>query len=179
MLIWVAIGAGFYLVPEVSRRRAEGEDTRPVLLRALGIIVVCAIPCLLIFAFAAHPLISAVFGPKKASAYESLLPLGAAFTVLACTYLAIQYMLALKRTWFLIAIGRRRDRRARAPAPGQPPAAGFAAVVLAIQAVGALVAFAIACGGATTLRRRPPSRPSLHSSGVRRPPPLHRTPPSG
>ena len=45
VLIWVAIGAGFYLVPEVSRRRAAGEDTRPVLFRALAIIVVCAIPC--------------------------------------------------------------------------------------------------------------------------------------
>ncbi len=41
VLIWVAIGAGFYLVPEVSRRRSEGEDTRPVLFRALGIIA-CA-----------------------------------------------------------------------------------------------------------------------------------------
>ena len=29
VLIWVAIGAGFYLVPEVSRRRAAGEDTAP------------------------------------------------------------------------------------------------------------------------------------------------------
>ncbi len=29
VLIWVAIGAGFYLVPEVSRRRAQGEETRP------------------------------------------------------------------------------------------------------------------------------------------------------
>ena len=36
VLIWVAIGAGFYLVPEVSRRRAAGEDTRPVLAKALG-----------------------------------------------------------------------------------------------------------------------------------------------
>ncbi len=26
VLIWVAMGAGFYLVPEVSRRRAAGED---------------------------------------------------------------------------------------------------------------------------------------------------------
>ena len=39
VLIWVAIGAGFYLVPEVSRRRAAGEDTRPVLMVALGIVV--------------------------------------------------------------------------------------------------------------------------------------------
>ncbi len=34
-----------------------------------------------------------------------LLPLGAAFTVLAATYLAVQYMLALKRVWFLPALG--------------------------------------------------------------------------
>ncbi len=51
VLIWVAIGAGYYLVPEVSRRRAAGEDTRPVLAKALGIILVCAVPVLLIFAF--------------------------------------------------------------------------------------------------------------------------------
>jgi len=144
VLIWVAIGAGFYLVPEVSRRRAEGEDTRPVLLRTLGIIIVCAIPCLLIFAFGAKLLITAVFGASKASAYKSLLPLGAAFTVLSCTYLAIQYMLALKRTWFLIAIAAVAiaEPILLLQASRRPP--GFAAVVLAIQAVGAVVAFSIA-----------------------------------
>ena len=144
VLIWVAIGAGFYLVPEVSRRRAEGEDTRPVLLRTLGIILVAAIPCLLIFAFGSHPLISDVFGPKKATAYTSLLPLGAAYTVLACTYLAVQYMLALKQTWFLLAIAvvAVAEPVLLLQAPRNP--AGFAVVVLAIQTVGALVVFALA-----------------------------------
>ena len=148
VLIWVAIGAGFYLVPEVSRRHAEGEDTRPVLLRALGIILVCAIPCLLIYAFAPHLLISSVFGAKKAKAYQSLLPLGAAFTVLACTYLAVQYMLALKRTWFLLAVGviAVAEPFLLLQAPRRP--AGFAIVVLAIQTVCAVVAFTLA------LRRR-------------------------
>jgi O-antigen/teichoic acid export membrane protein len=144
VLIWVAIGAGFYLVPEVSRRRAEGEGTRPVLLRTLGIILVCAIPCLLIFAFAAHPLISAVFGAKKATASDSLLPLGAAFTVLSCTYLAIQYMLALKRTWFLVAIGAVAVAEPVLLLQASRNPAGFAVVVLGIQAVGALLAFSIA-----------------------------------
>jgi O-antigen/teichoic acid export membrane protein len=144
VLIWVAIGAGFYLVPEVSRRRAEGEDTRPVMMRTLGIILVCAIPCLLIFAFAAHPLISAVFGAKKATASDSLLPLGAAFTVLSCTYLAIQYMLALKRTWFLVAIGAVAIAEPILLLQASRRPAGFAAVVLGIQAVGALVAFSVA-----------------------------------
>ncbi len=142
--IWVAIGAGFYLVPEVSRRRAEGEDTRRVLIKTLGIILVAAIPCLLIYAFASHLLISSVFGKAKAGASSSLLPLGAAFTVLACTYLAVQYMLALKRKWFLLPLGAVAvaEPILLLQAPGQP--AGFAVVVLGVQAVGAIVAFALA-----------------------------------
>jgi O-antigen/teichoic acid export membrane protein len=144
VLIWVAIGAGFYLVPEVSRRKAEGEDTRPVLIRTLGIILVAAVPCLVIFAFASHLLISTVFGANKASASDSLLPLGAAFTVLACTYLAIQYMLALKRTWFLIAIAAVAIAEPVLLLQASRQPAGFAAVVLAVQAVGALLAFSIA-----------------------------------
>ena len=44
VLIWVAMGAGFYLVPEVSRRHAAGEDGRPVLAKALAIVAVCAVP---------------------------------------------------------------------------------------------------------------------------------------
>jgi O-antigen/teichoic acid export membrane protein len=147
VLIWVAIGAGFYLVPEVSRRRTEGEDTRPVLLRTLAIIAVAAAPCLVIYAFGAHPLISAVFGAAKAKASDSLLPLGAAFTVLACTYLAIQYMLALKRTWFLLALAvvAVAEPVLLLQASRQP--ASFAVVVLGIQAAGALIAFALALRG--------------------------------
>ncbi|HEV3053407.1 MAG TPA: hypothetical protein VGX45_02045 [Solirubrobacteraceae bacterium] len=144
VLIWVAIGAGFYLVPEVSRRRSEGVATRPVLFRALAIIGVCAIPCLLIFAFGAHPLISAVFGHKKATAYKSLLPLGAAFTVLSATYLAIQYMLALKRTWFLLPMGCVAIAEPILLLHASKQPASFALVVLGIQAVGALLAFGLA-----------------------------------
>ena len=159
VLIWVAMGAGFYLVPEASRRRAAGEDTRPVLLGALAIVLVCAIPCLLIYAFAAHPLLSIVFGKKRAIASDSLLPLGAAFTVLAATYLAVQYMLALKRTAFLIAIGAVAVlepilllHAAKRPAP-------FATVVLLVQAIGALLAFGMALrrGGPPPEATPPPS----------------------
>ena len=144
VLVWVAIGAGFYLVPEVSRRRAAGEDTRPVLTRALAIIAVCAIPCLLIFAAVPHLLLSVAFGTKRATASNSLLVLGTAFTVLAATYLAIQYLLALKRTWFLVPLGivAVAEPFILVQAPKHP--AGFAATVLAVQAVGALLAFTLA-----------------------------------
>ncbi len=144
VLIWVAIGAGFYLVPEVSRRRAAGEDTRTVLFKALGIIGVCAIPCLLIFAAVPHLLLSVAFGSKRATASNSLLVLGLAFTVLATTYLAIQYMLALKRTWFLVPLAAIAVAEPFVLLQGPKNPRGFAAVVLAVQIVAALVAFALA-----------------------------------
>jgi O-antigen/teichoic acid export membrane protein len=144
VLVWVAIGAGFYLVPEVSRRRAAGEDTRPVLWAALGIILVCSIPVLLIFGFGARPLLRAGFGPHRLLASDSLLILGIAFTGLAATYLAIQYMLALKRTSFLVALGAVAIAEPILLLQASRKPAGFAAVVLGIQAIGALLAFALA-----------------------------------
>ena len=115
-----------------------------MLIRTLGIVLVAAIPCLLIFGFGAKPLITAVFGAKKATAYQSLLPLGAAFTVLACTYLAVQYMLALKRTWFLIPIGAVAIAEPALLLQASKNPADFAIVVLGIQAVAALLAWAMA-----------------------------------
>ncbi|MBV9050569.1 MAG: hypothetical protein JOY58_20065 [Solirubrobacterales bacterium] len=144
VLIWVAMGASFYLVPEVSRRRSEGKDTRPVLMRALAIIFVCAVPVLLIFAFGSKPLLRAAFGPKRVAASDSLLVLGLAFTVLACTYLAIQYMLALKRTSFLIVLAAVAVAEPVLLLQASRKPTGFAAVVLGVQAVGALLAFALA-----------------------------------
>ncbi|HEX8975048.1 MAG TPA: hypothetical protein VF781_00930 [Solirubrobacteraceae bacterium] len=144
VLVWVAMGAGFYLVPEVSRRRAGGEDTRPILFRSLAIILVCAIPCLLIFAVVPKELLTAAFGARRASASGSLLVLGAAFTVLAATYLAIQYLLALKRTRFLVVIGAVAVAEPILLLNASRQPTGFAAVVLAVQAVGALLAFGLA-----------------------------------
>jgi O-antigen/teichoic acid export membrane protein len=144
VLVWVAMGAAFYVVPEVSRRRAIGEDTRRVLLNALVIILACAVPVLLIFGFGARPLLHAAFGADKLKAVSSLLILGIAFTVLAMTYLAIQYMLALKRTWFLIVLATVAvaEPILLLQAPRRP--AGFAAVVLAVQGAGAVLAFVMA-----------------------------------
>ena len=85
-----------------------------------------------------------MFGAKKATAYQSLLPLGAAFTVLACTYLAVQYMLALKRTWFLIPIGAVAIAEPALLLQASKNPADFAIVVLGIQAVAALLAWAMA-----------------------------------
>lgn len=145
VLVWIAIGAGFYLVPETSRRHAEGEDTRPVLLRALAIVLACAVPVLAIFAFGGRLLLKAAFGADRLLAVDALLPLGVAFTLLALTYLAIQYLLALRRTWFLVplaAVAIAEPTLLLTVAPSNPD--GFAAVVLAIQAVAAAVALTLA-----------------------------------
>jgi O-antigen/teichoic acid export membrane protein len=166
VLIWVAIGAGFYLVPEVSRRRAAGEDTRPVLARALAIILVCAVPVLLIFGFGATPLLRAAFGAKRLQASGSLLILGVAFTVLAATYLAVQYMLALKRTWFLIPLGAVAVAEPILLLQASNRPDGFAAVVLAVQAVGAVLAFGMALRperAPAPPTRRAPNPPEPHT----------------
>jgi O-antigen/teichoic acid export membrane protein len=145
VLVWVAIGVGFYLVPETSRRDAEGQDTRPVLLRALGIVLVCAVPVLLIFALGGRLLLRLAFGADRLLAVDALLPLGVAFTLLALTYLAIQYLLALHRTRFLIPLGLvaiAEPALLLSVAPADPN--GFAATVLALQALAAVLALGLA-----------------------------------
>jgi hypothetical protein len=98
----------------------------------------------LIFWLGGHELLTIVFGRKRAIASSALLPLGAAFTMLAGTYLAVQYMLALHRRMFLIAIGlvAAIEPVLLLQAPRNP--AGFATVVLAVQALGAVLAFGMA-----------------------------------
>jgi O-antigen/teichoic acid export membrane protein len=144
VLIWVAMGAGFYLVPEVSRRHAEGKDGRPVLANALGIVAVAAIPCLLIYGLAPHLLIKAAFGSRRLLAVDALFILGVGFTVLAATYLAVQYMLALKRKWFLLPLGLVAIAEPILLLQASKKPIGFATVVLAVQIVGALIAFGMA-----------------------------------
>ncbi|MGH2927829.1 MAG: hypothetical protein ACRDL8_06470, partial [Solirubrobacteraceae bacterium] len=172
VLIWVATGAGFYLVPEVSRRRGAGEDTRPILARALLIVAVCAVPVLAIFAFESHLLIRLAFGQSKTLAAGSLLVLGLAFTVLACTYLAIQYLLALRRTWFLVAVAAVAVAEPILLLNASHKPTSFAAVVLAIQAVGALLAFGFALAPDRRPSATPPSLPPMDRGPERVPEPV-------
>jgi len=100
-IIWVAVGLGLYLVPEAARRSEAGGDARPILLRTLGLIVVFSVPALLIFALGAEPLLSAAFGDDLTDGASALPWLGLAMALLACTYLSVQYMLALGRAVFI------------------------------------------------------------------------------
>jgi len=144
-LVWVAMGAGFYLVPETARRHSEGEDTRPVLVRTIAIVLVLAVPALAVFAAVPRLLLRAAFGADRLLTVDALLPLGIAFTLLAVTYLAIQYMLALHRTGFLIPLGVvALAYPALLIAVGPEAPTDFAALVLGMQALACAVALLLA-----------------------------------
>lgn len=107
VIIWLAIGVGLYLLPEAARRAGEGIDGTPVLQRALGVLVAAAVPMILLYVVAGRFLLETVFGSGLASAADALSLLGVAMTLLAVTYLTLQYQLALGRKTFLflLAIG--------------------------------------------------------------------------
>lgn len=104
-IIWVAVGLGMYLLPEVARRTLEGEDTRHILLRVLGVLAAVAVPMLIVYSLAAEPLLSLVFGSDLTDASGALGLLGLAMAALASAYLAVQYLLALGRTRFAWLLG--------------------------------------------------------------------------
>ena len=138
VLVWVAMGAGFYLVPETSRRHAAGRGHAAACCCARSrSCSSCALPVLVIFAFGGTQLLQAAFGADRLLAVDALLPLGVAFTLLALTYLAIQYLLALRRTRSCCRSAR-RARRAGAAADGRAGEPGrLRAVVLGVQAIAA------------------------------------------
>jgi O-antigen/teichoic acid export membrane protein len=100
-IIWVAIGLGMYLLPEAARRTRMGLDARPILVRTIVLVTVISVPLLIVFTFAAKPLLTFVYGSDLAGASGALPLLGVAMTLLACAYLSVQYLLALGRASFL------------------------------------------------------------------------------
>ena len=142
VVVWVAIGIGFYLLPEAARKHDANEDARPVLFKALAMTGIVAAPCLLIYAFVPELLLKLAFGPKYAGGAQALLELGAAMALLSICYLAVQLLLALKETRFLIglALVAAAEPIALQLLPGGGTINGFATTVLIIQAVAAPMA---------------------------------------
>ena len=102
-IMWVAIGLGFWLVPEAAKRVHSGTDPRQPLERAMAGVGLLAVPLLIVYAVAGELLLDVVF--KLTDAAGALPWLGLAFTFLACSYLAIQYLLALHHWTFLWPLG--------------------------------------------------------------------------
>ncbi len=143
-IVWVAIGVGFYLVPETARRTREGEDVRPVLWRSLAIVAALALPAMAIFALVPHLLLEVAFGSDLVAADSALPVLGVAMSLLACSYLAVQYLLALGRRHFLVPLAvLALIEPVLLLATGIDELVAFAAIVLGVQAAtaAAMLAF--------------------------------------
>jgi O-antigen/teichoic acid export membrane protein len=138
-LVWIAVGLGMWLLPEAVRRAAGGRDPRPVLARAFALIAVVAIPALAAYAIVPRLVLRTAFGSEYESGESILLLLGAAYGLLALTYLAVQFLLGMRRHGPLWALA--------AAAIAQPILLAtmdglddFAVAVLGIQTVAAVVA---------------------------------------
>jgi glycosyltransferase involved in cell wall biosynthesis/O-antigen/teichoic acid export membrane protein len=134
-VVWVAIGIGLHLLPEATRRAAAGLDPRPVLVRALLILVAIATPALLIFAAAPDLLLRLAFGPDLTQASGALIFLGAAMTLLAVAYLTVQYMVALGETRFLWVLAFIALCEPILLSATSLSVTGFAGIVFAVQCV--------------------------------------------
>jgi O-antigen/teichoic acid export membrane protein len=142
-VVWIAIGIGLHLLPEATRRSAAGLDPRPVLLRALGILVAIAAPALLIFAAAPKLLLRLAFGPDLTLAADALIFLGAAMTLLAVAYLTVQYMVALGETRFLWVLAVIALAEPVLLSATDLTVTGFAGIVFAVQCVVAVSVLAL------------------------------------
>jgi glycosyltransferase involved in cell wall biosynthesis/O-antigen/teichoic acid export membrane protein len=149
LVVWVAIGIGLYLLPEATRRAAAGLDPRPVFLRTLGLVALVSVPALAIFALVPSLLLRLAFGEEFTSAADALVVLGAAMTLLAVAYLAVQYMLALRQVAFLWVVGVVAIAEPFLLTAGDLDLVAFSGVVFALQCVAAAGALVLA------LRRRP------------------------
>jgi O-antigen/teichoic acid export membrane protein len=150
-LVWIAAGIGLWLLPEAVRRAADGRDPRVVLARALAVIGVLALPALTLYAAAPELVLRTAFGAEYVAAGGVLLALGAAYALLAVTYLAVQYLLGLHARRFVaaLAVAAAAEPVVLLLADGLR---GFAFVVLAAQAAVAAAVLAL------TLRRAAPPR---------------------
>jgi O-antigen/teichoic acid export membrane protein len=144
LVVWVAIGVGLYLLPEATRRAASGLDPRPVFVRTLALVGIVAVPALLIFAVFPSQLLRLAFGEEYTSAADVLVVLGAAMTLLAVAYLAVQYMLALRQTAFLWVLGVVAVAEPLLLTSADLDLVSFAVVVLAVQGAAAAGALGLA-----------------------------------
>jgi glycosyltransferase involved in cell wall biosynthesis/O-antigen/teichoic acid export membrane protein len=163
LAIWVAIGIAVYLIPEAARRAAAGQDPRPVLGRALAIVAAIALPALLIFVAASSLLLRLAFGDEFVQADDALILLGLAMSLLAVTYLSVQYMLALYRFKFLFPLAALALVEPLLLSLGEDSLSSFAGVVLAIQAAAAVTMLSLAlrsrASAVSAAAEAPPLRP--------------------
>jgi O-antigen/teichoic acid export membrane protein len=101
-IMFLAIGLAGYVVPEVVRAARGAGDPRAVLLRAIGLVAAVGVPMVLVYTVAGKQVLDIAF---HVSGGAGALPLvGLAMTLLAFTYMATQFKLALHRVRFVVVL---------------------------------------------------------------------------
>jgi O-antigen/teichoic acid export membrane protein len=142
-VVWIAVGLGFWVVPEATRRAAAGADPRVVLGRSLAVIAAVAACALAVFAAVPALLLRTAFGPEYESGDTVLLTLGAAYALLAAGYICVQFLLSMRQRWFAGALAVVAIAEPILLA-GAHDLDAFAGVVLAVQAVSAALLLTLA-----------------------------------
>jgi O-antigen/teichoic acid export membrane protein len=121
-------------------------------MRALAIVALLSVPALAAFAAVPTVLLRIAFGADYESGDAVLLPLGAAFALLAATYVAVQFLLGLHKRAFVawLAVVAVAEPLLLYDAGSLET---FAARVLVVQAVGAV----LVVGTAAATRRAAPA----------------------
>jgi O-antigen/teichoic acid export membrane protein len=163
-IMWVAIGLSLYLVPEAARRTHLGESATGVLARTLAVIAALAAPMVLVYAVAAEPVLRIAF--KLTGASEALPWLGIAMSLLACTYLAVQYQLALHKAAFLGVLGLAAVVQPAAMIAIGDELTGIALGLLAVNAALAVLATGLAFRAVAHVREIPDETATAAVSGV-------------
>ena len=101
VVVWTAVGVAFYVIPEAAGRTRRGaRRAAGAAARERGRATVAA-PALLVMALAPALVLRLGFGPSYEIAADALPLLAVAMTVLALTYLTVNYLLAVGSSRFL------------------------------------------------------------------------------
>ena len=152
-VVWIAVGLGFWVLPEATRRAAAGADPRTVLARGLGVIGVISACALIVFATVPALLLRTAFGTEYETGETVLLALGAAYALLAAAYIGVQFLLGLRHRWFAAALGVVALVEPILLASADD-LESFASAVLLVQALAACVALSAAATARTALVAR-------------------------
>jgi hypothetical protein len=145
--MWIAVGLGLYLVPEVARRAHLRESASGVLASSMGLIALAAAPMVIIYAVAAKPILHLTF--KFTGGAAALPLLGLALSCLAGTYLAVQYHLALHRWRFIAVLAAAAIAQPIVVAAIGPDLAGIALGLLGLNALLAVAMLGLALRAAS------------------------------
>jgi O-antigen/teichoic acid export membrane protein len=149
-VVWIAVGLGFWVLPEATRRAAAGADPRAVLARGLALIAAIAACALTVFATVPALLLRTAFGGEYETGETVLLSLGAAYALLAAAYIGVQFLLGLRHRWFALALAAVAVAEPILLA-GAHDLESFASVVLVVQALAACVALTAGAFARTAL----------------------------